>query len=163
MIPTLTDPHCARAPGTPPPPAASCILHVLLRPPAPGPASLRPRASGAHPSAPCLPLAYGALGLCSLFVSSWAGSWAVGKETLVLCCSASRGERVRDFPLSWAAGPACQDDGGPGSACWGGGERRGGWRGGGGGGGEPEHMNQQISLGAFNLPLEDRGVPLPVL
>ena len=70
---------------------------------------------------------------------------------------------MRDFPLSWAAGPACQDDGGPGSACWGGGERHGGWRGGGGGGEEPEHMNQQISLGAFNLPLEDRGVPLPFL
>lgn len=102
-------------------------------------------------------------GLCSPFVPSCAGSWAVGKETLVLCCSASRGERVRDFPLSWAAGPACQDDGGPGSACWGGGERSGGWRGGGGRGEEPEHMNQQISLGAFNLPLEDRGVPLPVL
>lgn len=86
LIPRLTDPHCAWTPGLTAPPA-SCILHVWLRPPAPGLASLQPWASGAHPRPPCLPLAYGALRplqpLCSLL------GWQLGcRQRKHLYCAA---------------------------------------------------------------------------
>lgn len=159
-IPTLTDPHCARTPGTAPhqPPVSSTSGSDLL------PLG-RPHCGPGFRSPPPAPLP--ALGTRSPAVSAaplFAPGLAAGlsaKKALVLCCSASRGARVRDSPLSWAAGPACQDGGGPGSACWGGGSAVG--AGEGEGGGEPEHMNQQSSLGAFNIPLEDREVPLPIL
>lgn len=160
LIPRLTDPHCAWTPGTAPPqppvPSTSGSDLLPLGWPHCGPGLQEPT-----PGPLACPWHTEPCGLCSPFVRSWAGSWAVGKEsacTVLLCIT---GERVRDSPLSWAAGPACQDDGGPGSACWGGGSAVGAEEG--GGEEEPEHMNQQISLGAFNIPFEDRGVPLPLL
>lgn len=76
-------------------PPASRILHVWLRPPAPGLASLRPGLQEPTPGPLACPWHTEPCGLCSPFVRSRAGSWAVGKEStciVLLCITGSTSE-----------------------------------------------------------------------